>query len=254
MIHRVRSAVILTKTSYESAVQIVGQSLETLVQQFDFGFRGFGVGLRLFFERGRLDEERIDEPLPQKDFAVDTAWRLARRYRWFALRGSIRAPGVNQLLSMGAVLYPTGDPEHPATAVFQLDSWFHARVLAPEVDRDAADLLLRLSTILGANPLADGFATELLPALSEARVPDGAFLRRALLAPDPPAEPFDPEPDRRSCRPGLVTGVKRTLAPRAEVERKWPRGIVLGTATGFTVLSTMIEAPLGLLESVVFGR
>lgn len=53
------SAIIITKTRLETAIEIRGQSLEMLVNDYDFGFRGYGAAVQLFFDEGEYDEDII---------------------------------------------------------------------------------------------------------------------------------------------------------------------------------------------------
>ena len=223
------SAIVLTKTRLETAIDILGQSLEMLVNDYDFGFRGFGGALQLFFDGGEYDEDIIPEQLLQRDFNRETAERFAHEYGWFSLEGTIRIPGSHRLWGLDVVLYPTFDEVRPACVLFRLDSWFLESVYGRNFDTfnsDAADRLVQLSVALGANVLVDGFMTVRLPSLAEVPILDAELLRNLLLDP----QPFN-------LRLGFVTGIKSQLAPLSEIEKHWPGCDLLQTITGFSVLS-----------------
>ena len=238
------SAIILTKTRLETAIDILGQSLEMLVTGYDFGFRGFGAAVQLFFDEGEYDEDVIHEQLMQQDFNRATVERFAHEYGWFSLQGTIRIPGSHRLWGLDVVLYPTFDEAFPACVLFELDSWFLESLRGRNFDTfnpDAADRIVQLSIVLGANELVDGFMTVRLPSLAEVPILDAVLLRNLLLNP----QPFPPsyEEALATPRPGLVTGIKTELAPLSEIQKQWPDGALLQTITGFSVLSTMVKRP-----------
>jgi hypothetical protein len=238
------SAIILTKTRLETAIDILGQSLEMLVNDYDFGFRGFGGAVQLFFDEGQYDEDSIPEQLLQRDFNRATMERFTHEYGWFSLQGTIRIPDVAQLCGLHVVLYPTFDEACPACVLFGLDSWFMESVWGPSFDtfnQDAADRLVQLSIVLGANELIDGFMTVRLPSLAEVPVLDAVLLRTLLLESKP--IPASLEEALATPRPGLVTGIKTKLVPLSEIQKRWPDGVLLQTITGFSVLSTMVGHP-----------
>jgi hypothetical protein len=235
------SAIVLTKTRLETAIEILGQSLEILVNDYDFGFRGYGGAVQLVFDEGEYDDDIIiHEQLLQRDFNRETAERLAREYGWFSLEGSIRIPGSHLLWGLDVVLYPTFDEAFPACVLFGLDSGFLESVYGRQFNtfnQDAADRLVQLSVALGANELVDGFMTVRLPSLAEVPILDAELLRNLLLDP----QPFPPSYEEAKAipRPGFVTGINSQLVPLSQIEKHWPGCVLLQTITGFSILSTM---------------
>src|SRR5690606_5930803 len=139
------TAVILTKMRLETAIEVMGQSLDMLVHDYEFGFRGWGGPMQMFFEEGGYDEDVIDEQLSQRDFNRETVARFVQRYHWFSLEGSIRLPHVDRLCSLDVVFYPTFDEANPACVLFHLDSWFRESVWGRAIDghdAEAADTLV----------------------------------------------------------------------------------------------------------------
>lgn len=238
--------VVLTKTNTSVAVNILGRTLERLVRDFDFGFRGFGCATQVSLENGQYDENSIRETLLQHQFNVATVKRLHEQYRWFILQGSMRLPDVDRLFSIDAALFPTLDDNCPACVVFELDSWLFESIYGRNMNefrQEAADLLARLSIMLGANPLTDGFMAQRLAALEDVHPFDASYLRRCLLEPDPFPSTFEDlvAAQGRRCGPGLVTGVKAAVVSPGELRLRWPDGVVIETATGFSVLSCVVS-------------
>ena len=238
------SAIILTKTPLETAIDILGQSLEMLVTDYDFGFRGYGGAVQLFFDGGRYDEDIIHEKLLQQDFTRATMERFVHEYGWFSLQGSFLIPDVHELCEIDVVLYPTFDEAHPACVLFGLDSWFLESVYGRRFNtfnQEAADRLLQLSVALGANELADGFMTDRLPSLARVPILDAELLRKRLLE----HPPFPPSLEEALATPsvGLVTGIKTQLVPLSEIQKHWPSCALLQTITGFSILSTVVKPP-----------
>lgn len=239
------TAVVLTKTTLDDAIEVLGEALERLVQTHDFGFRGYGAALQLLFEGGRYDEDLIEEPLTQDDFNTATVRRLAQRYRWFALEGSIRAPGADRLCSVSAVLYPTFDGAFPACVVFRLDSWFLESVYGRDFngfDQEAADRLTRLSIFLGAADRVDGFMTIRLPSLERVPVLDAEILRSLLLDPGVPVTSL--EEALAAPRVGFITGIRSSIVSTSQLAAVWSGAKVIQTIHGFSVLDTMVHVPL----------
>jgi hypothetical protein len=239
------SANILTKTRLETAIEILGQSLEILVKDYDFGFRGYGGAVQLVFDEGEYDDDIIiHEQLLQRDFNRETAERLAREYGWFSLEGSIYIPGSHLLWGLDVVLYPTFDEAFPACVLFGLDSGFLESVYGRQFNTfnpDAADRLLQLSVALGANELVDGFMTDRLPSLAEVPILNAELLRKRLL--EHPPFPASVEAALVTPSVGLVTGIKTQLVPLSEIQKRWPRCGLLQTITGFSILSTVVKPP-----------
>ncbi|KIG16602.1 hypothetical protein DB30_04221 [Enhygromyxa salina] len=101
------TAIVLTKTRLDTALEVLGETLERLVEDYDFGFRGEGAAMQLSVEGGRCDEDRIDISPEPGDFNRAMVSQLARDWGWFSLEGYIRIPGEDRLWGLDAVLYPT---------------------------------------------------------------------------------------------------------------------------------------------------
>jgi hypothetical protein len=241
------TAVTLTKVPLETAIEVMGQSLEMLVRDYEFGFRGWGGPMQMFFEDGGYDEDVIDEQLRQADFSRETVARFVQRYKWFSLEGSIRLPNVDRLCGLDIVLYPTFDEANPACVIFVLDSWFLESVWGRAFDRydkEAADTLVKLSVALGAHDLVDGFITDSFSGFDENLLTfDAAHLRTLLFQPALGRKKFAKIEEMLAVPSvGLVTGIKTSVVSAAELQLLRRDGVTLRTINGFAVLSILIEA------------
>jgi hypothetical protein len=247
MSENLRNAVVLTNTRLDTSVDLLGESLERLVQELDFGFRGWGAAMQLFFDGGTYDEDVIDERLTQKDLNRGTVERFVKEYAWFALQGSFRLPGLDRLCSMDVVLRPSFAAAQPACVLFCLDSWFLEQTWGKSshsFDPDAAEALGKLAVRLGAHPLVDGFKTVLLPSIGEVRPFDVLALRQALLFPPPVAQTLEDVANLDDSGPGLVSGIKTNIVSLAELAGRWPDGNVFPTTSGFAVLNNLGDVAL----------
>jgi hypothetical protein len=196
----------------------------------------------LVFDRDKFKyEDKISETFSSAtELDLETIRKLAERYRWFGICGSIRIPGRRRLYDLSIFLYPTFDSARSACIVILVDSSLYDDVYGEDddiFDGDAADILLRLIVLLGANDQVDGFQARLIEKLSDIKPFDGIALRQSLL---------EPTPIRDSARGaglphGFVTGIKSSILSSPEIERIWADAAMFETVNGFSILNGLIE-------------
>lgn len=232
--------IVHAKARLDHALAVLERSMALLLERYDFGFRGYGGVLALQFAGTEfLGEEELEQG-PEQASAIDrpALEGLAARTRWFSIGGSVRIEGVEALVDLDVILYPTFDQEFPASVVFRLESDLYDRIYPRglEYDSEAAERLVQLCVSLGAAEGSGGFQARLVADLGDIRAFDGPSLRDAVLRPASIALR-----GASSQRPGLVTGVPRRLCSRAEILSHYPDGVVFETTTGFSILSTLVD-------------
>lgn len=236
-----RIAIVMSRVTEEVAARLFAESLEILIEQYEFGFRGTGGLLRLVFDEQRYKwEEPIGEKSPSAgDITAGAISELIQRYKWFSAAGTIRMEGRKQLRNCQILHYPTFDRNEPSCLIFVLEASLYHDVYGEDDDEfheDAADTLLALTVRLGANELVDGFQMLLIGSFAEIQPFDGRQLRQSLLEPTSIA-------DRREGKGfphGWITGIKRSLLPLPQIRQVWQDGQTFETVSGFSILNDLI--------------
>lgn len=234
-------AIIQSKVSQQVALDIIERSLDLLLEQYDFGFRSYGGVLGLEFQGTEYLQERELDDGPSSASAIDRQEleRLTGCERWFSIGGSIRIPGVESLIDLDLILYPTFDQKLPACVLFRLERDLYDGVWRADnsFNEDAAATLFKLSVRLGANELVDGFQATLIADLSEVSPFDGLALRDELQNPTAVREiAMNPR-----LRRGFVTGVRNSPLSMNELRQKWRDFEISATTNGFVVVSRLVD-------------
>lgn len=246
-----RTAVVTSNVSTESAIAVLSTWLDQLFERYEFGFRGIGGVMRLKYAGDKFEYE---DELPARDAGrVEAATELSKevlegllaRHQWFSITGSIGMEDVEHALDIRLAIVPSRDAEAPAVCVAHLDERLY-RAVEPDggFDVDAMKRFRDLMVALGAHPLVEGFHATNIETFGEVAPFSGEQLRASLVSPTPVAQAHG----GGHFVHGIVTGIQRSLMTLEELEPTWGDGELFETVTGFCVLNCLVEIDESLFD------
>lgn len=235
-------ALTLSNAPRHEALDTIAESIAFLAERYDYGFRSYGGILTLDFQGTEIIAEDFVKPLDPTLRGHDRAelGKLAKRYKWFGIMGSILFPGFENLADFHVLLVPTGQPERPACVIFRFESELYLRVWKDGTgyDPEAAEALLQLCIALGTSRGVDGFEARLVEEIDEVPRNDGAGLVR-FLTDAHCASSLD-------VARGFVTGIRRASLSESELQsvgKLWSSWQFLDTTNGFLIINGLIAPP-----------
>ncbi|MEC4678765.1 MAG: hypothetical protein VST69_08445 [Nitrospirota bacterium] len=239
-------AIILSNVSSEDGVRIFEASLLCLLEEFDFGFRGYGGVLQLLFDKNEfVQEKEIDDKINSVT-EIDTALikKLIARYQWLSIGGSIRIPEVDHLVDLDLILFPSFESSCPTCIFFRLEHDLYGRVGIDKnrFDKDAAEILLKLSLRFGTQNGVTAFQTRLIGDLDDLQPFNAKSLQRSIL------EPVALKDRRMGFRPkmGFINGIRRQFLATQTIKKIWKDCETFESVNGFSVLNRLIDFTLPL--------
>ncbi|EDM81674.1 hypothetical protein PPSIR1_22194 [Plesiocystis pacifica SIR-1] len=244
---------VTTVMSHQDALQCLEDALHLLIEQYEFGLRGYGCVSEIEVGGHRHGCQGALIPGYQNLSALEPTGleTLASRNPYFTIDGSIRLRGELRLYDVMLALCPSGVEDNPAIFAVEFPGSFHEDLYAEDPDvpdrmvvrPDEAELFEQLVMALGGHPRADGFTTMIMQHIGEVKAFDAKQLVSALFNPPRVQASWD---DRSLLRAGLVTGIRKELVDEGAVRARWAEVKQFETTAGHVVRSGIVDDPLDL--------
>jgi hypothetical protein len=244
------AATITTNANKKDALEVLSDAINLLLSRYEFGFRGIGCVMQLGYNNDLLNQtyEVVPAICSATDLTLETLSRLANRYQWFSIEGSIGFEGEKSAYDILLALCPTQDKERPFCVLAHYDHRLWDDMWDEDdddaIDHSAAERLRKLILGIAAHKSVDGFQSKILAAFSDIRPFDTETLKNSLINPCSISEARQGE----GLTHGIVSGIKKKYVSQDEMIRVRGDGDVFSTTTGFTIISGLVEVPKELYE------
>jgi hypothetical protein len=235
-----KPAIITASVSLEHGCAMLIDTMNRLIEEYEFGFRGYGDVSRVVYDgREFLYKDILEHSPPLATITPEYLTELVPTHTAVAISGDFRWPGLHRLLPVSVALCRTFVPERPVCLVVHMDAYLYNTLEDEEerVDHEAADRYQKLAVTFGAHELTEAFIMDNIVSFDEVPVFDGEALKQSFLNRPSIRERWETRGQRVHLPHGEVCGLKNWLLSREQMQALWPGADVFETITGMVIRS-----------------